>query len=145
MIRSVSVPLAVSMTIGTSERPPQLAADVPPVSIGEAKVEQHQVWLEALGQLEGLRGGSGDDGLEACSLECLREGLGDRALVLDEQDAAALDFAGHASTVAALRSSPSAGIEILPPLYPAFDWTFPAPSHTGHTISMPPPEEETTT
>ena len=36
--------------------------------------------------MPGLGGGAGDAGSGSLALERLREGLGDRALVLDEQD-----------------------------------------------------------
>ena len=105
MIRSVSVPLAVSITIGTSEAAPKLPADVAPVSVGQSQVEQDEIGLEPLGQLQGLGGGPGDDRLEPGSLEGLREGLRDGVLVLDEEDAAALHLAGHRLTVARASSA----------------------------------------
>ena len=66
------------------------AADVAPVAVGQVEVEQDQVGLEALGQLERAGRGARDVGLEALAGERLGERLGDRALVLDEQDAGPL-------------------------------------------------------
>ncbi len=128
MIRSVSVPLAVSMTIGTSEVRRSWRQTSRPSPSGRRRSSRTRSGSSALGQVEGLSRRPRDDGLEAGSLEGLRERLGDRVLVLDEQDAAALDFAGHSITVAGgSHESQRVRIEILPALYPALGGRFPGP------------------
>ena len=74
------------------------AADVAAVAVGQVEVEQDQVGLEALGQLERPRRRARDVRLEPLAGERLGERLGDRALVLDEQDAGALGD-GHATAM----------------------------------------------
>ena len=85
-MRSISVPRAVSITIGTSESAPQLAADVAAVTVGKAEVEHHQVRLHLPGELQRAGGGAGHDRLESRPSQRLRKGLGDRVLILDDED-----------------------------------------------------------
>ena len=85
-MRSVSVPRAVSMTIGMSERA-RIAADVAAVAVGQVRSSSTRSGSIALGELERPGGGAPRRRLEALARERLRERLGDRGLVLDEQDA----------------------------------------------------------
>jgi hypothetical protein len=65
----------------------QLAAEVAPVAVGKGDVQQHDVGLR-LGEADERVGhGVGDHRLESLARERARERLGDRALVLHEQDA----------------------------------------------------------
>ena len=74
------------MMIGTWLLLAKLSADVEARAVGQADVEQDEVGISAGGRLQRLGGGAGDRGVEPLALESLREGLGDRPLVLDEQD-----------------------------------------------------------
>ena len=75
--------------IGTSERRAQLAADVAPVAVGQHQVEQHEVRARrARRRASASASVARDDRLEALARERARERLGDRRLVLDEEDAA---------------------------------------------------------
>ena len=67
----------------------QLAREVAPIAVGKHQVEQHDVGLALLERSARLGDRGGDARREALARERVREGLGDRALVLDEQDAIA--------------------------------------------------------
>ena len=95
-MRSVSVPRAVRMMIGTPRAGADRAADVAAVAVGQVEVEQDQVGLERSGQLERAGGGGGDVRLEALAGERLGERLRRSTLVLDEQDAGAIGIAMRA-------------------------------------------------
>ena len=78
-MRSVSVPRAVSMTIGTSRAAPQLAADVAAVAVGQREVEQHEVGRRSARRARSASAAvARPSRLEALALERLRERLGDR-------------------------------------------------------------------
>ncbi len=83
----------------------QLAADVAAVAVGQGQVEHHQVRFLAGGELQGAGRGRGHQRLEARPAQRLGEGLGDRLLVLDDEDAPAGRLPGHAATVAALEAA----------------------------------------
>ena len=65
---------------------PQLAADLAPVAVRQRDVEQDEARVAAAEELQRGARRRRDDRLEALALERARERLGDRALVLDEQD-----------------------------------------------------------
>ena len=94
-MRSVSVPRAVRMMIGTPLRARIVRQTSRPSPSGSVEVEQDQVGLELLLQLQRAGGGGGDVRLEALARERLRERGGDRLLVLDEQDPGAIAHAGQ--------------------------------------------------
>ena len=71
------------MMIGTLDRAAQLAADREAVGVGQAEVEQHEV---GLGRLERPRPVADALDGEALAPQALGERLGDRVLVLDEQE-----------------------------------------------------------
>ena len=89
-MRSVSVPRAVRMMIGTPERARIVRQTSRPSPSGRWRSSRIRSGSRLLGQLERAGGGAGDVGLEALAGERLGERLGDRALVLDEQDAGPL-------------------------------------------------------
>ena len=107
-MRSVSVPRAVSMMIGTSRCAAQLARQTSrPSPSGSVQVEQHEVGLDPLGELAARSAAvRGDDRLEALARERLGERLGDRRLVLDEQDRGGGRACGATSSVAPARAFP---------------------------------------
>ena len=75
------------MMIGTWLCLAQLAADVQARAVGQADVEQDQIGLLGSAAVSSASAAvPATRGVEALALERLREGLGDRPLVLDEQD-----------------------------------------------------------
>ena len=69
--------------IGTSERVAQRTADRVAVAVGQPQVEEHAVGGS---RFEGRGAGRSTFDLEALALQTLRQRLGDRVLVLDEQN-----------------------------------------------------------
>jgi hypothetical protein len=85
------VPRAVSIRIGTSGGPAQLAAQVAPVAVGQGEVEDDDVGRPAIvGQRgAGVGGRARQHCDEALAPERRGERLGDPRLVLDDEDARA--------------------------------------------------------
>jgi hypothetical protein len=65
---------------------PQLAEQREPVGVGQHHVEQHQVGLEARRDRTSLGPGPGGRHLEADEAQAQPEHLGDRGLVVDDED-----------------------------------------------------------
>ena len=86
-MRSVSVPRAVRMMIGTPLRARIVRQTSRPSPSGRWRSSRIRSGSSRLLQLERAGGGGGDVRLEALALERLGERRRDRLLVLDEQDA----------------------------------------------------------
>ena len=86
-MRSVSVPARREHDDRHAGLGAQRAADVAAVAVGQREVEQHEVGRTRTSGVQRARRRGGDRGLEALALEQPRERLGDRCLVLDDENA----------------------------------------------------------
>jgi len=119
-MRSVSVPRAGEHDDRHRRLPPQLAAHFPAVAVGQGDVEQDEAGVVAAEELERGAGGGGDDGLEALARERAGERLGDRALVLHEQDRRSGGL-GHRAKVSGMTAGTRHLAEPLPAVARRFD------------------------
>ena len=87
-MRSASSPRAVSMMIGTCECRRSSRQTSYPDPSGKHHVQEDEVGVDPPRELERLGHGARDLGVEALPTERLRERLGDRGLILDEENGA---------------------------------------------------------
>ena len=83
---SISAPLAVTMMIGTWLLLADLAAHVDARDPGQHHVEQHEVGLDRVEEVEGLRAVARHLDAEALASQPDGQGLDEGLLVLDDQD-----------------------------------------------------------